>query len=153
MSFADVVLTDNSGSIFESLYVNVPVCVFCDDINANNIGEFNTTQFELYKSGILPYTNKCKDINKIVDLALSKEISGRQKAWAKENFHYSNNSSSEFADAVELYLTDDINDRYYSFHKTFAKDYYDLLKVKQDFDKSDFEYRNEILRLIYGLKA
>lgn len=147
LSFADVVLTDNSGSIFESLYVGVPVCVFCDDINANKIGEFNTTQFELYQLGILPYTNKRKDINTIVDLAISKEFSKKQKAWAKENFHYSDNAFSEFADAVELYLTDNINNRYYTFRKNFAKEYYDLMKDKQELDRLNLEYHDEILRL------
>ena len=130
LSYADVVLSDNSGAIFEAMYANVPVAAFCDSINKNKIDGFNTPQYELYKEGILPYTNKESEIEKILEDALSSKIKSKQKKWAEDNFQNSGNSDKEFADIVETYLNDDIDNSYYEFHKSFQKKYYKLLEDK-----------------------
>ena len=145
MSFADVVLTDNSGSIFESLFLKIPVAVFCEDINANRLENFNTTQYELYKKGILPYTNDKNELKKTIKMAYSNNVLKKQKKWADDNLHYLSNPQKEFADLVVGYLNDKIDYRYYNFHKVFSNDYYKLLNERDSLNKkvSDYYY-NEI---------
>ena len=50
---ADVVLSDNSGAIFETLYAKVPLAIFSDDINKNKLGNLDTTQFKLVKKNYI----------------------------------------------------------------------------------------------------
>lgn len=154
LSFADVVLTDNSGSIFEALFVHVPVAVFCKDINANALENFNTTQFELYKEGILPYTSNKNKINDILKDACSDKIFQNQKRWSLENFHYTNKPAEEFADLVIKFLNDNINERYYQFHKIFSNKYYNLLQERytlnsmiDNYSKNENKLNSEFLEL------
>jgi len=126
LSITDVVLTDNSGSIFDALYTNIPVAVFCDDINKNKIGNFDTIQFELYKKGILPYTNDANKILNIVETAQTNEIRELQNQWSKKNFYYPKDLKKDFVDVVINYINDNIDKRYYEFHKILSNDYYKM---------------------------
>lgn len=132
LSYADIVLTDNSGAIFEAMYTNTPVAVFCDDINKNKLYDFNTTQYELYKMGILPYTNNKNQIKKILKEALSQKIRKKQQQWSKENFCYSKTPFVDFANLIEDYLNDNVDKTYINFHKILSKNYYDLVKERDD---------------------
>ncbi len=150
LSYADVVLTDNSGSIFEAMYVHVPVAVFCKDINEDKLGDFNTTQYELYKEGILPYTNLGSELLSILKSALSIKISEKQIRWAKDNLHYSSKPQKEFADVVEKYLYEKFDKRNYIFHKIFANKYYEILNENYNLKNENREiqiYKDEINRL------
>lgn len=127
LSIADVVLTDNSGSIFEALYTNTPVAVFSNDINQNKWGSFNTTQYELYKEGILPYTNKLEDIKKILKEAQSSKVKKLQREWNNEYLYHPVNQVEDFVNIVENYMNDNIDKRYYDFHNEFRNIYFKLV--------------------------
>ncbi len=147
LSIADVVLTDNSGAIFEAMYTNTPVAVFCDDINKNKIGDFNTTQYELHKLGILPYTNKKNEIKKILQEALSLNVQEKQKYWSKENFCYSKTPSVDFADLIEQYLNDNIDKTYINFHNILSNNYYDLVRQRDSLKTSLSAKNEELLKI------
>ncbi len=126
LSVAEVVLTDNSGSIFEAIYTDTPVAIFCDDVNKHKLGNFNTTQYELVKEGIIPYTNDKNEIDKILKKALSKNIIEKQQMWNKDNLYHPKNQVKDFVNIIEKYIKDDIDERYYEMHNILKSDYYTL---------------------------
>ncbi len=120
----DIILTDNSGSIFEGIFTQIPVAVFCDDINKNKIGEFNTTQYELFKEGVLPFTSDPNEIINILEKAQSKDIIEKQRAWDQANFYHPENLTIDFVNVVKSFLDDNIDKRYYQMHNVFKESYY-----------------------------
>lgn len=144
LSYVDIVLTDNSGAIFEALYTNTPVAVFCDDINKNKIGDFNTTQYELYKLGILPYTNNKNKIKEILQDALSLKMKRRQQLWSKENFCYSKTPDVDFANLIEKYLNDNVDKIYINFHKILSKNYYNLVSERDNLNANLYIQEQQI---------
>lgn len=141
LSVADVVLTDNSGSIFECLYVKVPVASFSSNINQNRLKDFNTPQFELYKTGILPYTDDVNNIKNILKKAMSEETIYKQNKWANENLCYSEHPEKDFADVVEKYIKLDINKKYCQLHKILWEDY-----LHNENERNSLQYTNEVLK-------
>lgn len=129
LEVADVVLSDNSASIFEAMLNKVPVAIFSDDINQNKLGEINSVQYDLYKEGILPYTNDAKKIKKILKEALSKEIIEKQNNWARDNFTYSKDPVKDFVALIEKYYNDEIDMQDYLFRRLIK----DSIKEKNDY--------------------
>ncbi len=117
LEISDVVLSDNSASIFEAMLNNIPVAIFSDDINQNKIGELNTVQYDLYKEKILPYTNDVKKISKVLKEALSEKVIKAQKDWAKENFTYSKDPVKDFVEVIDKYYYDNIDMQNYLFRR------------------------------------
>lgn len=158
LSVADVVLSDNSGSIFEALYTYTPVAVFSNDINQNKWGGFNTTQYELYQLGILPYTNKLEKISDILKQAQSDKIKKMQKKWSNENLYHPENQVFDFVNIIEDHINDKVDKRYYDFHNEFRIHYFNLFnenisnnnKIKnlnfqiENNNKEIEEYKNNI---------
>lgn len=129
LEITDVVLTDNSGSVFEAIYTEIPVAIYCDDVNKYKLEGFNATQYEMVKDDIIPYTNDKKHIKKILKDAESDKYYSRQKEWNKENFYHPSDLKKDFVNIVESYINDDINDRYYEMHNVLKKDYYGNKKL------------------------
>ena len=140
-SIADVVLTDNSGSIFEAMYVEVPVAVFCDDINRNKQQHFNTIQYDLYCENILPYTNDINLLAKILKQAQSEKYFNKQKRWAKENFYRPKNVTKDFMDVIGIFMEDKIDKKYYEMHDFFKTYFYNMLNENK-IEKEKNEYKD-----------
>ena len=121
LEISDVVLSDNSASIFEAMLNNIPVAIFTNDINQNKLGEVNTVQYDLYKEKILPYTNDAKKIGKVLKEALSKEYIDRQKKWSKENFSYSKDPIKDFVSLIDKYYNDEIDMQDYYFRRSILE--------------------------------
>ena len=122
LSKSDVVLSDNSGAIFEALYNNVPVAIFAKNIN-KKLGDFNTIQYDLVNSDIIPYTNNSNEILKILSLACSNEYKIRQENIKNKLFYISENAEQEFLNIIRNYLSDNINLKYKQLHDILKNDY------------------------------
>jgi len=122
---ASVVLSDNSGSIFEAIYANVPVGIFAKDINDTKLGNFDTTQYMLVKKEIVPYTNNAKEILNILKKAKSEEYFEKQKKWRNKAFYIEENQTIRFVENIEKYLNDDEEIvRYKNMHDILKEEYY-----------------------------
>ncbi|MDO4508110.1 MAG: hypothetical protein Q4B65_01860, partial [Candidatus Saccharibacteria bacterium] len=51
----------------------------------------------------------------------------KQHAWSNKNFYYTKNGRKEFMSLINKYLSDDIDNRWTTFHKEFFKNYKGLL--------------------------
>ena len=152
LSIADVVLTDNSGAIFDCLYAKVPVASFCDNINKNKLINFDTTQFSLFKKGILPYSNKISDLRNLLSEAQNDKIIKLQNQWATENFHYSKDAINEFVNVIKKFLEDNIDFDYIKMHEILREEYiYNLNERKRacelDDKNNSLMQKNEQLEL------
>lgn len=145
LEVSDVVLSDNSASIFEAMLNNVPVAIFSDDINQNKLGDINTVQYDLYKEGILPYANNIKSIKKVLKEALSSEIIKKQKKWSKENFTYSKDPIKDFVSIIEKYYNDEIDMQDYLFRKNI-KDYIEEKNNYIDYMWKAYKYQESLLK-------
>ena len=144
LAIADVVLTDNSGSIFEAIYTEVPVAVFADDINKNKLNNFNTTQYELFKNGILPYTNDKNKIKLILEKAQDKIVYAKQKKWNQENFYHPKDLVKDFTDIIEKFINNDIDKRYFEMHSVLKKDYFEMQNKIDCLENEITNSRNEL---------
>lgn len=124
-----VVLTDNSGSIFESIYVQVPVAIYSDDTNKNKIGNFNTIQHMAVENGFIPYTNNLSDIPKILKAAISEKYINKENELKKILFNDIKNPIDNFINVIEKYLSNNINNNYKSIHDLLVNDYKDNLEL------------------------
>ena len=124
----DIVLSDNSGAIFDSIYAEVPVVLFADDINANNLGEnFNTHQYDAFKDGVIPYTNNINEIEEIIIEGLKESTIINQKKWKNRIFYTPNDLSSDFISIINDYLNDKIDFKYIKLHRSLYNDYKNLV--------------------------
>lgn len=122
LSKCDIVLSDNSGAIFEALYNDVPVAIFAKNIN-KKLGEFDTIQHDLVGSDIIPYTNNPNDILKILSLCCSDKYKSIQKNIKDKLFYMSENPEQEFLNIIKSYLNDNINSKYKQLHDVLKNDY------------------------------
>ena len=111
LSIADVVLSDNSGAVFEAIYVNVPVAIYAKEIN-KKLGDFDTTQYLMVQEGIIPYTYTASKINEILELAISEEYRKKQRETRAKLFSAKENLTEDFISVIKKYLNDEVNQRY-----------------------------------------
>ena len=95
---SDVCLFGNSSAIGEALYAGVPCAVFAKDLDYFKMEGMHTTQYYLVEDGVLPYTNKIKDVNCIIKAALSDKYCKKQKQCGDSLF------PSEFHTGVDGYM-------------------------------------------------
>lgn len=119
---SDVVLSDNSGAIFEALYNNIPVAIFSNNIN-KKLGDFDTIQYELVSSGIIPYTNNPNNINQVLSAACSTEYIEKQNKISDELFYNDENSQTAFLNIIKNFIDDNINLKYKQLHDVLLEDY------------------------------
>lgn len=130
---ADVVLSDNSGAIFDALYVKKPVCILANNIDNSYIG-IHTLQKELVDKGIIPYSNNAndKELLHILQEALSANIIAKQKKESDLLFPNKNTGPEEWVKVLKDYMNDNISTNYIKIH--------DYLLSKQDQIINDLNY-------------
>lgn len=100
MESTDIVLTGNSGSIYEAMYMSKPVAIFAKDMGkyTHIVDPYHLT---LVKEGVLHSTDKEEDIPNTVD----KAVSGfeKQDEYARKEFIY-NEDGETFLSVVRKFI-------------------------------------------------
>lgn len=128
LSKSDVVLSDNSGAIFEALYNGTPIAIFANNIN-KKLDNFTTIQYDLVESDIIPYTSKSDNIINILDLARSEEYMKKQRQAKCDLFFIEENAEDTFLNIMKSFINDKINKKYKQLHDVLVKDYSEKLKT------------------------
>lgn len=127
---ADVVLSDNSGSISEAIYAKVPVAIIAENINPG-LENFNTFQYEFVEKGIIPYSSNPNDLEKVIDEALSNVVKVKQQQLSDDIFPVRGmDGVNVFVNVVESYLNDTIDSKYVALHRILAKEFKRLKEVE-----------------------
>lgn len=141
---ADVVLSDNSGAIFEAVYGKVPVAIFAKDINKNKIGNMNTLQYNAIEQGYIPYTNDIKEIRSILKRTLSNENITKQLQLRDKIFSNNSEQKNTLQSIVNNYLNNTINMNHKNLHDVLVGDYYKKLENVYEYSKIIEQLNNDI---------
>lgn len=114
---ADVVLSDNSGAIFDALYVKKPVCILSGNINNDFIG-ISPLQKTLVEKGVIPYSNKATatELRRILQESLSTKIIKIQAQESDCLFPNKNTGAAEWVKVLKEYMNDNIDTDYIKLH-------------------------------------
>lgn len=126
---ADVVLSDNSGSIYEALYSQTPVAVFAESVKSRKIGNILPLHAILIDKGVIPYSNKVKDLKNLIKNALSDSIRRAQLAAREEYFNTEGDGVEKLIDIIDKYLDDNVNQGRWWLHQNYADEYYKMMKA------------------------
>lgn len=116
---ADVVLTDSSSLMFDSLSVGLPVGIFSGDPNKYHFRKIDTIQSKLIKDGIFPYTNDPTQIVEVLNQALSKAVVDKQERLKNEMFQNFKNPIGKWVEIINVYLREELPAEY-----SYAKEYW-----------------------------
>ena len=136
---ADVVLSDNSGAIFDSLYVKKPICILSNNIDNSYVG-IHPLQKKLVDDGIIPYSNKAtsKELLRILQEALSTKIIEKQKKESDILFPNKTTGAEEWIKVLKNYMNDNINTDYIKIHNHLTTERNHLItKCNQLMTKQD----------------
>lgn len=121
----DVVISDNSGSIFEAIYSGVPVGVLTQNINDYNYGNIEPLQNRYIKKGIIPYSNNFSDLGSVIKNCLSKKTIEKQLEVKKALFPLENSELlSNFWSIINKFLNSTPSSDRIQLKKNFIKEYY-----------------------------
>ena len=144
LSKAHVVLSDNSGAIFEAIYAEVPIAIFSNDLNANKLNDFNTTQYDIVNEGYIPYTKEPSNIKQVLDEAMSDEYNEKIKEIKGKLFHISDDPVEEFVNVINLFMNDKINKKYKALHDLIVNSYANYSDLKNE--NNQIKYENDQIK-------
>ena len=106
---ADVVVSDNSGSLFEAIYAGVPVCSISAAKTNNHYNGLYPLQDSLRKSRIIPYRETVTNISSLIKETLSKETIEKQMRFRSEQFPLARDELLDsFTKVIDYYLQKNI---------------------------------------------
>ena len=129
---ADIVLSDNSGSIFESIYSDTPIVTFSKDLNARHLEGVDTLQYKLMKQGVLPHTS---DPKKILPLLLGVKPYFKKQQEAKQKLfpEVKKDSVNVTVKLIEDYIArDETKDYKKILHDLMLKEWLEDKKISHD---------------------
>lgn len=125
---ADVVLSDNSGSIYEAIYSQTPVAIFAKSVEARKMGNILPLHAKLVADGTIPYTNVLKDLKSVVKGAMSDRVRKKQLVARAQYFNIEGSGVSGFLKMMEAYLEDKVDQERWWLHQNYADEYYQMVR-------------------------
>lgn len=130
LSYADVVISDNSAVIFDAIYCDIPVALFSEDLNSLGYKQIKTIQSKLVSSGDILWTDDPAGISNMIDKTLSKSMQAKQEKMRETLFPYRHDldAVAKWMDVLQVYLDDDLPEeyvqskRYYIQHRLAVED-------------------------------
>lgn len=123
MEIADVVLSDNSGSIYEALYTKTPVAVFAKDIMSRKFGIIVPLHVQLIEEGVIPYSRQLRDLRGIVNKAMTSNVQKKQRAARETHLNITGDGVNNFVDIIYTYLHDEVDQERWWLHQNLADEY------------------------------
>lgn len=119
---ADLVLSDNSGAIFDAMYVGLPVCIVSKNMGTK-LDQMIPLHEKLVQKKIIPFTNNIteKSLLKLFEKTLKKEIIKRQEKEAEILFPIrEENGVKYWIRIIEDYINNNISDDYINLHNYYV---------------------------------
>lgn len=167
LSVSDVVLSDNSGAIFDAIYAKIPVAIFSKNIEYFKYENLEPYQVKLINDKIIPFTDDPNELKNIVKMALTTDCKKKQIKLSEKLFPSSYKEGfDEYIKILNLYINDSINTDAYKLHRIFLNNYNrlneDVNKLKEQnnsliqdiqiLDQSKRQLENEKLYIEKNLK-
>lgn len=118
---SDLVISDNSGAIYEALYTDTPVVVYGDKTEKRKLGQILPMHHRLIQEKIIDNPRRPEDILESVRKGLSREYAQKQINIGDELFKkdYTNAAVDGWLDVIKKYLSDDVNQDYIALHNYY----------------------------------
>src|SRR5690606_3176838 len=118
---ADLVISDNSGAIYEALYSNTPVIVYGDKTDKRKLGNILPMHHRLIQEKVIGNPQKPEYIVEAVESGLTKEYGQKQIKASDELFKkdYTDTAIKGWFDVISKYLNDDIDQDYIALHNYY----------------------------------
>ncbi len=142
---ADVVLSDNSGAIFDALYANVPVCILSKNID-NSFANISPLQKKLVDDKVIPYSSEASanELLRILHEALSKKTIKIQRQKSDLLFPNKNGGAKEWVKVLKDYMDDNVDMDYMSLHRYYLEK---QTLLKQELSSARAEFSDTISNL------
>lgn len=142
LSGADVVLTGNSGSAFEAMYLNIPVSIYLDDLTKYDLG-ITSLQHKLIDEKVIPWTDDPGAIDSIVEQSFGKiDI---QNQTADKLFLPKDIELEEFSSVVEEYIKRSARDDNQHQLRNQLRRYVDTFKKERAALRKDVNQLHEVI--------
>lgn len=106
---ADIVVSDNSGVIFDAISCGVPVVLFSQDPNSFHYRDINTAQSELVNNGDVLWTNDPSNVLRIIDETLTTRMLKKQQKLRRKLFpDESTDPVEQWMEILSTYLNDQL---------------------------------------------
>ncbi len=137
---SDLVLSDNSGAIFESIRAGVPVALFAQNLNQRHLGPMNTPQFTFAQQGFIPHTDQ---LDKVIEMLSSINKYKAKQSQLKKQLFIKNPSQpiKPFLNIINFYLNSDPT-------KDHHKILHDLLVKEWRTDKEKIQHSEKQLKIL-----
>lgn len=112
----DLVISDNSGSVFEAMYARVPVLIYSEDEDLS-INGLIPLQQQLVEQGVILRTNDIGLLPDFISKTFSNDIVKKQLKCSDDLFPIKNSDLIEtFIKIIEIFINDDVDLCYYKLH-------------------------------------
>jgi CDP-glycerol glycerophosphotransferase (TagB/SpsB family) len=140
LAVADLVVSDNSGAIYEALYSNTPVIVYGDKTNARHLGSIDTAHHRWIQQGVIENPNSPEELLDAVKRGLEESYIKRQQEVSDKTFKkvYDKSAINSWTEVIDKYLGDEVNQDYIELHDRYM-DFIDEKdqRIKQLSDRVD----------------
>lgn len=121
LSTADVVLSDNSGSIFEAIYSETPVAIYAKGLNERRLNGLDTLQYKLVHEGVIPHTDSSDNLVYTINKALNNDSVKKQRVARKNLFPKVKNPLDSWIKIINMYINDEVNQDYINLHDIYTQ--------------------------------
>lgn len=140
---ADVVLSDNSGAIFEALYVRVPVALLSGNTDMRQFRGVHSLQSILVNKGVFPTAKNASQLYSVIEKAQTEDIIKLQNI-ARENLFRLNENNS-FVEIIKKFLSREAGqDDRHKLHLSMVKDWEEAKKKNEIMNSEIAELRKQI---------
>lgn len=124
LSVCDVVLSDNSGAIFDAIYAKIPVAIFSKNIEYFKYENLEPYQVKLINDKIIPFTDEPNKLKNIIKIALTTDCRKKQIKLSEKLFPLSYKEGfNKYIKILNIYMNDSINIDAYKLHRIFLNNY------------------------------
>lgn len=118
---ADLVISDNSGAIYEALYSHIPVVVYGDRTNVRHLGSIDTAHYRWIKQGVIENPNSPEELLSAIEKGLKKDYLKKQQEIADKTFKrvYDNSAVDAWMEVIDKYLRDEVSQDYIELHNYY----------------------------------
>jgi CDP-glycerol glycerophosphotransferase (TagB/SpsB family) len=121
LAAADLVISDNSGAIYEALYTDIPVVVYGDKTNKRHLGSIDTAHHRWIEDGIIDNPKNPSQLLPSVQRALEKSYIKKQQTVSDATFKkvYDKSAVSRWMEVIDRYLRDEVSQDYVELHNQY----------------------------------
>jgi hypothetical protein len=151
----DLVISGISGAVLDSMYAEIPVVIYSDDIYKYDLLGIKSACSLYVDEGYISISKSANELVNEVPKALSKHYIQKQQQLSKNIFRkdYTTSAIDGWMDVINSYLYDKVNQEYVAMHNIMSNDYWHYKNEVEHLKNELQERDNELLALTTELNS